>query len=111
MAIPRSVFQVGSAAVEASTSGACKQQALIGPSQPSLTSQNISASGPVIVALRVLHPEWVAPEAISVSCIHLPQHILCLPEAWLAADGPAQLHIKLGLQLLDWALRGILGPV
>ena len=44
---------------------------------------------PVIVALCVLHPEGVALEALHVTRIDLPHHILGLPEARLAAYGPA----------------------
>ena len=47
-------------------------------------------SVPVIVALCVLHPEGVALEALHVTRIDLPHHILGLPEARLAAYGPAQ---------------------
>ena len=44
---------------------------------------------PVIVALRELHPKGVFLEAIEVSRIDLPHHVLGLPKAWLAADSSA----------------------
>ena len=50
----------------------------------------LPSSLPVIVALGVLHPERVCPEAVLVASINLPHHVLGLPEAWLAADSPAQ---------------------
>ena len=52
--------------------------------------QKLGISAPVVVALRELHPERVAPKAIGVPRIHLPKHILCVPKAWHATDGPAQ---------------------
>ena len=104
MATSRSVFHVGKFKGKYSWS-----LHTTGYSQPSLTSQGISASAPVIVALGVLHPEWTALETISVPGIHLPHHVLCLPEAWLTADGPAQLHNILRSHFLNTALRGMLG--
>ena len=55
----------------------------------------LHSSLPVVVTLGVLHPEWVLPEAVHVASINLPHHVLGLPEAWLAADSPAE--------QLEWA--------
>lgn len=49
---------------------------------------------PVIVALCVLHPEGIALEALHVTRINVPHHIFGLPEAWLAAYGPAQARLN-----------------
>lgn len=49
---------------------------------------------PVIVTLCVLHPKGIVLKALQVPPIDLSHHVLGLPEAWLAADGPAQKRRK-----------------
>lgn len=66
----------------------------------------VPISDPVIVALCVLHPEGVGLEALLVTRIDLPHHILGLPEARLAAYGPAQtgLNDVNFLNMKGWSL-------
>ena len=54
---------------------------------------------PVVVALRVLHPEWVAPPARQSRRVKRPREHARLPEAGLAADRPVPVRV---LRASEW---------